>query len=119
MNSLKKSPRYQNLNYLKWLSENGVCWICGSHDVQISHFMGTRQHVLGKGMGTKTHDFLCAPLCQEHHAQYEARSGSFKAPAPFDGWAADIYHDEQGFFMAATWLAIALQSGDWELRRRK
>ena len=113
---IEKDKRVKLPTYLKeWVAQQ-ECFVCGSPDVQCSHLMGYRAASLGKGLATKSHDFLAAPLCPEHHAAYEARDGYFKCSDTPIGAAE---YSDLGLFMGVRTLARALQSGDWELRRRK
>ena len=117
---IEKPPsRWQSRPYLEDVADL-PCFICGTHPVQASHLKGPRQHDYGGARGRKTHDFLAAPLCQRHHAEYENREGEFSMlqlrSSP--GWAKWLYAEE-GAHMGIMTLSQLLASGDWELRRRK
>jgi len=65
----EKSLPYIDREYIGWL-HNQTCLVCGCHNGIEAH------HLRIDGMGgtaKKPPDWMCVPLCQEHHRMYHLR----------------------------------------------
>jgi len=67
-----KSPRYKNKKLLSAAFDK-TCIKCGIHDetVVAAHYCGIGQVRLGKGTGSKVHDFCVADLCDRCHSEFD------------------------------------------------
>jgi len=62
MTEYPKPKTYQNEAYLNFIRSKG-CLVCG----QKAEAHHVRRQYWGAGTGQKPHDYVCLPLCPEHH----------------------------------------------------
>lgn len=72
-----KKQRLKLPKYLDAVGKYVTCCVkCGTTEgLQVAHYSGLYSNRLGNGMGSKSHDYCVARLCQPCHAAFDGYAG--------------------------------------------